>query len=150
MDSAIALLTEYGYAGMLTAAFIAGSFFPLSSEVVMLGLMAAGLDPWGLMAYATVGNMAGSLLNYCIGRLGKPEWTWKYLHVNKEAMERAQRFMAGKGAWVAFFSFLPVIGTALTIVLGVMRANLPIVIVSLAIGKALRYLLVVLGVEIFI
>ncbi len=46
----IQLLTSYGYWGMLLAAFLAGSFFPFSSEAVMVGLMAAGLDPWLLTA----------------------------------------------------------------------------------------------------
>ena len=39
------ILTEYGYWGMLIAAFIAGSFFPFSSEAVMLGLLAISLAP---------------------------------------------------------------------------------------------------------
>ena len=34
---------------MLVAAFLAGSFFPFSSEAVMLALLAAGLDPWQLV-----------------------------------------------------------------------------------------------------
>ena len=66
MDAIIDLLTSYGYWGMLLAAFLAGSFFPFSSEAVMVGLMAAGLDPWLLMVYGTVGNVMGSVVNYCI------------------------------------------------------------------------------------
>ena len=41
---------------ILLAAFLAGSFFPFSSEAVMVALMATGLDPWLLMAYGTLGN----------------------------------------------------------------------------------------------
>ena len=37
----IEILTAYGLWGMLIAAFLAGSFFPFSSEAVMLGFMAA-------------------------------------------------------------------------------------------------------------
>lgn len=44
MDVVISLLISYGYWGMLLTAFIAGSFFPFSSEAVMMGLLAAGLD----------------------------------------------------------------------------------------------------------
>ena len=39
----ISFLVEWGYWGMLVAAFLAGSFFPFSSEAVMIGLLAAGL-----------------------------------------------------------------------------------------------------------
>lgn len=52
MDSLIEILTNYGYVGMLISAFLAGSIFPLSSEVVMLALLAAGLDPWQLVITA--------------------------------------------------------------------------------------------------
>ena len=45
MDVIISLLISYGYWGMLITAFVAGSFFPFSSEAVMTGLLAAGLDP---------------------------------------------------------------------------------------------------------
>lgn len=150
MESLITLLTSYGYVGMLISAFLAGSIFPLSSEIVMLGLMAAGLDPWTLVAYGTVGNALGSMFNYWIGSLGRIDWIEKYLHVKKKELDRAQRFLAGRGAWMGFFAFLPVIGEGITIVLGLMRANLTLTIVSVTIGKFARYALLALGVEIFV
>ena len=42
MDAFISLLAEHGGVGMFCAAFLAGSFFPFSSEAVMLALLAAG------------------------------------------------------------------------------------------------------------
>ena len=57
MDFIISFLTQYGYWGMLLAAFLAGSFFPFSSEAVIIALMATGLDPWMLMVYGTIGNV---------------------------------------------------------------------------------------------
>ena len=74
MDFIIHFLTQYGYWGMFLAAFLAGSVFPFSSEAVIIALMATGLDPWMLMIYGTAGNVLGSALNYCIGRMGKMEW----------------------------------------------------------------------------
>lgn len=149
MDSLIEILTNYGYVGMLISAFLAGSIFPLSSEVVMLALLAAGLDPWQLVIYGTIGNVLGSMLNYGIGMLGRIDWIEKYLHVNKKELDRAKRFMAGRGAWMGFFSFLPVIGE-ITIVLGLMRSNVAITVISVIIGKFLRYALIIYGVEIFV
>ena len=126
---------------MLLAAFLAGSFFPFSSEAVMLGLLAAGLKPEPLVIYGTIGNVLGSMFNYCVGRLGRLDWVEKYLHVKKEDLDKAQRFMAGHGAWIGFFAFLPVIGSAITICLGFMRANLLISLTSITIGKFLRYVI---------
>ena len=45
MSWIIDFLMSWGYWGMLVSAFLAGSFFPFSSEVVMSGLQAAGLEP---------------------------------------------------------------------------------------------------------
>ena len=150
MDSLIEILTNYGYVGMLISAFLAGSIFPLSSEVVMLALLAAGLDPWQLVIYGTIGNVLGSMLNYGIGMLGRIDWIEKYLHVNKKELDRAKHFMAGRGAWMGFFSFLPVIDEGITIVLGLMRSNVAITVISVIIGKFLRYALIIYGVEIFV
>ncbi|MBQ9672255.1 MAG: DedA family protein [Prevotella sp.] len=145
MEWFIDLLTGYGYIGMLLAAFLAGSFFPFSSEAVMVGLMATGLDPWQLMVYGTIGNVLGSCFNYGVGRMGRLEWIEKYLHVKKQDLDKAERFMAGRGAWMGFFAFLPVLGSAITILLGLMRANIVISLISITLGKLLRYLILIYG-----
>ena len=145
MDAFIDLLMQYGYWGMLISAFTAGSFFPFSSEAVMFGLMAAGLDPFTLAIYGTIGNVLGSLVNYGIGRMGKMEWIEQYLHVSKKDLDRAERFMAGQGAWMGFFAFVPIIGSAITIALGLMRANLLITTFSITLGKIVRYAILIWG-----
>ena len=145
MEAFIELLTSYGYWGMLMAAFLAGSVFPFSSETVMLILLGSGLDGWQLVVYGSIGNTLGSVFNYFVGRLGKLEWIEKYLKKKKKNMERAQRFMAGKGAWMGIFAFLPILGSAVTVILGLTRANMLISFISIAIGKFLRYWLLVYG-----
>lgn len=149
MDFIIHFLTQYGYWGMFLAAFLAGSFFPFSSEAVIIALMATGLDPWVLMIYGTAGNVLGSVLNYYVGRLGKMEWVEKYLHVKKKNLDRAHRFLAGRGAWMGFFAFLPVIGTAITIVLGLMRSNIIITFIAITLGKIFRYIILIYGAGLF-
>lgn len=138
-------LVSYGYMGMLIAAFLAASILPFSSEAVMVGLQAAGLDPVALIAYGTIGNVLGSMFNYTIGRLGKMEWIEKYLHVKKEDLDKAHKFMAGKGAWMGLLSVIPVIGDVITVALGLMRANVVIVVISVTISKLARYILLVYG-----
>ena len=138
MDFIISFLTQYGYWGMLLAAILAGSFFPFSSEAVLVGLMATGLDPWVLMIYGTIGNVLGSIVNYGIGRMGKMEWIEKYLHVKKEDLDRAHRFMAG------------VLGSAITIALGLMRSNIIITFVAITLGKIFRYIILIYGAGLFI
>ncbi len=143
-------LLSYGYMGMLVAAFLAASILPFSSEAVMVGLQAAGLDPIFLIVYGTIGNVLGSMFNYTIGRLGKMEWIEKYLHVKKEDLDKAHRFMAGRGAWMGLLSVIPVVGDVITVALGLMRANVVIVVISVTISKLLRYVLLVYGASFFI
>ena len=150
MDALVDILSQYGYWGMLLAAFMAGSFFPFSSEAVMVAFQAAGLDPWALIVYGTIGNVLGSMFNYYVGRLGRLDWVERYLHIKKDSLDKARRFMAGRGAWMGFFAFLPVIGSAITILLGFMRANIAVSLFSITLGKFLRYVLLVFGASIFI
>ncbi|MBP7358736.1 MAG: DedA family protein [Prevotella sp.] len=145
MGSFVQFLTEYGYTGMLIAAFLAGSFVPFSSEAVMLGLYAAGLHPWALIISGTIGNVAGSMFNYGIGRFGNPDWISKYLHVKQKDLDKAKKIMAGRGAWMGVFAFLPILGSAISIVLGLMRSNIIISIISMSIGKILRYIILIFG-----
>ena len=150
MDAIIEFLIGYGNWGMLLASFLAGSFFPFSSEAVMVALMATGLNPWQLMFYGTIGNVLGSAFNYGVGRLGKVEWFEKYLHVKQRDLDRAERFMAGRGAWMGFFAFLPVLGSAITILLGLMRANVVITFVAITLGKLFRYIILIYGAGLFL
>ena len=145
MFDLIPLLESWGYWGMFIAAFIAGSVFPWSSEAIMLALQAAGLEPVALVVYGTAGNVLGSMFNYWVGHFGRIDWIERYLHVKRESLDKAERFMHGHGAWIGFFAFLPIIGSAITIMLGFMRANLFISFLSITIGKFLRYALLVWG-----
>ena len=116
----------------------------------MAALMATGLDPIRLTVYGTVGNVLGSAFNYGVGRLGKVEWFEKYLHVKQQDLDRAERFMAGRGAWMGFFAFLPILGSAITILLGLMRANVVITFIAITLGKIFRYIILIYGVGFFL
>ena len=149
MDSITDILIGYGYWGMLLSAFLAGSVFPFSSEAVILALLAAGLDPLPLIIYGSIGNVAGSMFNYSVGRMGKTEWFERYLHISNKNMNRAKRFMGDRGAIMGFFAFIPIIGSAITVLLGLMRSNIFLSISSITIGKVLRYVLLVYGADLF-
>ena len=149
MSSFLALLESWGYWGMFVSAFIAGSVFPFSSEVVLSALQLAGLDPLHLFISATVGNTAGSMFNYWVGSLGRMEWIEKYLHVEPSKVERTARWMERYGAWMGFLCFLPVLGSVIAVTLGFTRANPWISSFSIFIGKCVRYALLIFVVSQF-
>ena len=149
MDAITHFLIDYGYWGMFLSAFLAGRVLPFSSEAVMLGLLAAGVDPVPLLIYGSIGNVMGGMVNYGLGRLGKLEWLKKYFHLKQSSIDRAYKFMGGHGAWMGFFAFLPILGSAITVVLGLTRANLPLSVFSITLGKVIRYALLIWGANLF-
>lgn len=148
MEALTQFAIEWGYLGLFATAFVAGSIFPMSSEAVLAALIAVGLNPVGCVVAAAVGNTLGGMTCYWIGSLGKTEWIRK-LGISDEKLEKAKRFLAGRGAWMAFFAFLPTIGEAIAVVLGLMRSNPRLTAFAMLIGKALRYGLIAGGMSLF-
>ncbi len=105
----------------------------------MTALLAAKFDPYTCIWVATAGNWLGGMTCYYVGHLGKMEWIEKYFRINRSKLEKTQRFLQGKGALMAFFVFLPVVGDLIIIAFGLMRANIILVGLSMLAGKFLRY-----------
>lgn len=105
IDTLIQLLIDWGYVGLFISALLAGSIIPFSSELVMLALIKVGLSPAICVLAATLGNTAGGMTCYYMGRLGKTDWIEKYFKVKKEKIDKMQRFLQGKGALMAFLPF---------------------------------------------
>ncbi len=143
MDALNEFLINYGYWGMAIAAFLAGTFVPFSSEVVMGALLVTtGMNPVLTVVAGTIGNVAGSMMNYTIGTLAKPETVQRWFHIPDTKMEKAKRWVDRYGVWTGLVTFLPILGTAIAIALGIMRANVFLVLGTTTLGKLLRYLFV--------
>lgn len=147
MDAIINFLIEWGYVGMFLSALLAGSAVPFSSEAVLAALLhpSTGLNPVIIILSASFGNLLGSLTCYWLGHLGKMEWLVKYFHLKEEKILRMQAYLNGRSALMAFFAFLPLIGTLIAVALGFLRSNIYVVSISMFVGKLLRYILVALA-----
>lgn len=143
MEYVVSLLITHGGVGMFVAAFLAGSFFPFSSEVVMLGLLAAGADGGDLLVWGTAGNTLGSLFNYGVGSLGREEWITKWTKVPPEKLERGKRWVRRYGAWAGLLAWLPIIGSVITVAMGYLRVKLIYSMITVATGKYIRYYLLI-------
>ena len=128
-------------------ALLAGSIVPFSSELVMIALVKVGLSPAICVLAATLGNTAGGMTCYYMGRLGKTDWIEKYFKVKKKKIDKMQRFLQGKGALMAFFAFLPFVGEAIAIALGFMRSNVTLTVFSMFVGKLIRYIVMLLALQ---
>lgn len=139
MDSIVQFFVDWGCLGLFLSALVAGSILPFSSEAVMVVLVGMGLDPLLCLLVASIGNTLGGMTCYWIGTAGKSEWIHRCLHVDRQRLARAEQFLRGRGAVMGFFAFLPYIGEALAVMLGMMRSNALTVALSMFAGKALRY-----------
>ena len=132
-------LLDWGYIGLFVGSFVAATVVPFSSDVLLVGMLAAGGNVWLSVLVATVGNWAGGLTSYWIGWIGRWEWIEKYLKLDAKKLQKVQDWIAGKGSWMGFFVFLPGIGDFIAVALGFLRANIWIVAISMFLGKAIRY-----------
>ena len=138
---------EYGYWGLFLASFLAATILPFSSEVVFAGLIAAGLDVWSLIIFATVGNSLGGATCYYMGKLGKIEWLNKWFKISEDKITKTTNRLQGKGSLMGFFGFLPAVGDVILVALGYMRAHASLVMISMTIGKFPRYFVIGYGAE---
>lgn len=134
------------YGSLFASAFLAATVLPISSEVVLLGLLAAGRgDPVLLFTVATIGNTLGSVVNWILGlgidRLQSRRW----FPVTPAQYMRSGRMFRRYGVWTLLFAWLPVVGDAFTVVAGAARVPLGLFVVLVALGKAARYAALIVG-----
>jgi membrane protein YqaA with SNARE-associated domain len=128
-----------GYLGLFALAFLAATFLPLSSEILLVALLRAQHDATALVLIATTGNVLGSCVNWYMGvfllRFRHKRW----FYFSETQMLRAQQWFNRYGLWSLLLAWVPVIGDPLTLLAGVMRVRFPVFVLLVAIGKLLRY-----------
>ena len=130
------------YAGLFSAALIAATVFPFQSEAVLVGLVLTEAYPAALLVMvASVGNVAGSCINWGIGRGVESFRHRKWFPVKPERLQRGSRWYRRYGKWSLLLSWAPVIGDPLTVAAGVLREPFWSFLCLVAIAKTGRYLL---------
>ena len=128
-------MSDWLYASMFVSSFLSATLLPGGSEAVLVGLLLAGkASAAGLVATAALGNTLGGLTNVVIGRLLPLKQPGRW---HATALVWLRRL----GPAALLLSWLPLVGDLLCVLAGWLRfAWLPVVI-FLAIGKTLRYVL---------
>lgn len=120
-------------ATLFALSFAAATLVPLPSEASLFAYVHAYPDRAAVaVAVATVGNTAGGMTSYGIGRLIPPR------HVSARAIEWLRRY----GAAATALAWLPVLGDALCVAAGWLRMHWAAVLAFMAAGRLARYIVV--------
>lgn len=135
-------------AGLFSVCFLAATFLPAQSEILLAGMVLAERFPIGLMILvATVGNVLGSTVNWWLGlNLARFEGR-RWFPVTRAQAAWAEGWYHRYGRWSLLLSWAPFIGDPLTFVAGVLRERLSVFLAFVTIAKLGRYLLVAWAAE---
>jgi membrane protein YqaA with SNARE-associated domain len=115
---------------LFATSFAAATLVPLPSEAALFAYVHIYPERSALaVAVATLGNTAGGMTSYGLGRL-VPE-----KRVDLKAVELVRRY----GAALTLFAWLPLVGDALCIAAGWLRIHWAAVLGFMAAGRLARY-----------
>lgn len=127
-------------AALAFSAFTSATILPGTSEAVLLAMLAGGVAPgWLLLTVASVANIAGSLVNWAMGRFLHGYADRRWFPATPAQMARAERWYSRYGWPSLFLSWVPVIGDPITIVAGLLRTPFALFLIVVAIAKTARY-----------
>jgi membrane protein YqaA with SNARE-associated domain len=119
--------------GLLAASFAAATLFPLPSEAALFAYLKAYPDNAVLaVTVATVGNTAGGMTSYLIGRFIPQR------KLDSKAVQSVRRY----GAPITVLAWLPLVGDALSVAAGWLRVNWIAALGFMAAGRCARYVVV--------
>lgn len=130
-----AFTAEAGLAGLFLASFLSATLLPGGSEVVLVAVLHQHPDQvTAALVLATLGNTAGGMTTYYMGRLLPQN-----IAPQKSALARRH------GAPILLLAWAPVVGDALCAAAGWLRLPPLPCLAWMAVGKAARYILVAAG-----
>jgi membrane protein DedA with SNARE-associated domain len=122
-------LTSAGYAALILFGFLEAACIPISSEITFgfAGVLAyqGHLNLALVIIIGSLAELAGSYASYAVGRIGgKPlvQKLGRYVLVTQGDVDRAERFLTGRGAWaVPVGRMVPFVRAFISIVAGLVR-----------------------------
>lgn len=119
-------LAQAGYGALILFAFLQGCCIPIPSEITFgfAGVLAyqGHLSLALVIVLGTLAELAGSFVSYGVGRVAERpviEKFGRYLLITKSDLDRAERFVAGRGWWaVPLGRILPLVRSFTSLMAG--------------------------------
>ena len=131
------------YLSLFSISFLAATILPLSSELMLGGLIAtSNYDSLLLLTVASFGNVLGSVFNWALGFYSRNLTNKKWFLFKDKQIERSSKWFNKFGRWSLLFAWVPIIGDPLTLAAGLFRVKFLEFLILVTIGKVSRYFLV--------
>jgi membrane protein DedA with SNARE-associated domain len=122
-------LTSAGYGALILFGFLEACCVPISSEITFgfAGVLAyqGHLSLILVIVIGSLAELAGSYVSFAVGRRGgRPlvEAAGRYVLITRADVDRAERFLAGRGSWaVPVGRMLPVVRAFTSVVAGLIE-----------------------------
>jgi membrane protein DedA with SNARE-associated domain len=119
-------LIQAGYGALILFAFLQGCCIPIPSEITFgfAGVLAyqGHLNLALVIILGTLAELAGSFVSYGVGRVAERpviEKFGRYVLITKSDLDRAERFLAGRGGWaIPLGRVLPLVRSFTSLVAG--------------------------------
>lgn len=132
---------EVSLLSLFVSAFISATLLPGGSEALLAWMVHQGNYPLTpLILSATAGNVLGSLVTFGMGSLLRIRYPLKTL--DKPQHQRARRWIERYGAFALLMAWLPIVGDPLCFVAGWLGVRFSLSVLTIALGKLLRYLVI--------
>lgn len=135
-------LEELGYLGLFISSFLSATLIPLSPEILLGVLIFNGFKLWLTILVASLGNFLGGITTYFVGYLGDWKKIEKYFKIKKEKVYSFKKKIDKFGSFIAFLSWMPILGDILTLSLGFFKVNMKGVFIWMFIGRSLRFIVI--------
>lgn len=131
------------YFVLFISAFGAATILPFYSEITFIAMLNQSYNVGWVWFVATLGNTLGAAVNWILGRYMLKFESRRWFPFKISRLHRAQHWFQRYGVWSLLFAWLPIGGDALTFIAGIMKVRFSVFIVLTAIGKGVRYLMVI-------
>jgi membrane protein YqaA with SNARE-associated domain len=139
-EQLIVPVSIYTYLSLFITSFLASTVLPMGSEALVVLLIKSDHNFYAVVLLATIGNYLGACTTYYLGLKGRSGVIEKYMSISKKDLEKADRWFTRYGSYALLFTWLPLIGDALTAVGGLLKLDFRIFSFYVFIGKFARYL----------
>ena len=131
------------YASLFISSFLSSTILPGHSELILTTFIFFKKYPIiDLIFFASIGNILGSILNWCIGYFLTNLKDRKWIPINKTQLTRASSWFLKYGKWTLCLSWVPLIGDPLTIIAGIFRVPIYTFILIVSLAKTMRYVFI--------